>query len=190
MDPVISAFAFIIRTFFELYTVIVILRMVLPWVRADYYNPLSQVVLKLTEPILMPLKNIFPSVGYVDFRVLFLLFILQGVKLSGLLFLQLHILPNISGLLLWIIGDLIEQVVNLMFFIIMVVVISSWFNTHIMHPIIAVFHKIADPYLNIFRKMIPPIAGLDLSPILALITLKLISIILAYPIVDAARKLI
>lgn len=182
MNTISSAAIFLINTIFDLYLYIVILRLVLPMVRADYHNPISQLAIKLTDPILIPIKKYIPNAGVINISAVILLFLVDGLKLSLLVMSQYHTLPNIFGLIIWVVGDILEQAISLMFIAIIVVSILSWVGQNVVNPIIVMLHRLTEPYLIIFRRFIPPISGLDLSPIAALIGLSLLTRLVAYPI--------
>jgi YggT family protein len=184
MSPIGNAGMFLIKTVFELYVFILILRLVLPWVRADFYHPLSQFVLKLTDPLVRPFDKFLPRVSFVNLSVLVVLFLFDGLKILLLIAIQFNTIPNFLGLFVWVIADLLEQGINLMFFSILVVVIVSWVNPQTLHPVIVMLHRLTDPYLRVFRRVIPHVAGFDISPIPALLVLKLMSIVFVYPIID------
>ncbi len=182
MHSINIAIVFLTNTIFELYIYILLLRLVLPIVRADFHNPLSQLAINLTDPIIKPLKSVIPNVNYINVRVILLLLIATNIKLLISIVIQYHIFPNIFGLFIWSIGDILDLATNLMFMAIIIVVIMSWIGQNVASSIVLILHQITAPYLNLFRRWIPPISGLDLSPIAALIGLKLVSIILINPI--------
>lgn len=182
MNNINAALLFIVGTLFELYLYVLILRFVLPLIRADYHNPLSQLAIKLTEPLLSPLQRSFPSINYVNTGILFLLLIVALVKLLIIFLLQYHVMPNLLGSIIWAIGDILSLATNLLFFGIIVVVILSWVGPGVVNPMIDILHRLVEPYLGFFRKYIPPIAGLDLSPIVALMVIQLIKILIIAPI--------
>ncbi len=190
MDAISSAMVFLINIIFMLYIYILILRLVLPMIRADFHNPLSQLAIQLTDPIVNPIKRFIPNVGIVNLSVVLLLFLVDGLKLTLLVLTQYHTLPNIIGLFVWVVGDIFDQASSLMFIAIILVVVLSWVSPHIVNPIIVTLHRLTDPYLSIFRKWIPPISGFDFSPIAALIALKLLTILLIYPIKSIGFSLI
>ncbi|NQY42909.1 MAG: YggT family protein [Legionellales bacterium] len=182
MQSINMAIVFLTNIIFDLYIYILLLRLILPIIRADYHNPLSQLAINLTEPVIKPLKNFIPNINYINIRVILLLLLVTNIKLLILIIMQYHTLPNFIGLFIWSIGEVLDLAVNLMFMAILIVVILSWIGQNVANSIVVILFQITEPYLSIFRRWIPPISGLDLSPIAALIVLKLITIVLVHPI--------
>src|SRR5437667_3742564 len=83
MDNVVGdVSAFLINTLFDIYLIVVLLRILLAAVHADFYNPFSQLVVSLTDPLIRPFRKILPSMGGVDVAGLVLLLVLKLVQLT------------------------------------------------------------------------------------------------------------
>lgn len=190
MTAINNALIFTINTCFELYAYILMLRLMLPMVRADFHNPLSQLTLTLTNVLVKPLAKLIPKVSHLNLSVLLILLVINGIKLFLNILLQYHIMASPLGLFLWNIGDLISLGIKLMFMLTIVLVVSSWVSQQRLHPILNMIYRIVDPYLLLFRRFIPPIAGLDLSPMVALLALQLLDMLLASPIKGVALRLL
>jgi YggT family protein len=163
-----SALIFLVRTLTDLYMLAFLLRFILQWVRASYYNPLSQVVLKVTSPLVVPARRVLPSVAGVDAPTLvvllalecgatFLLSALAGVVLPLPYFL-LYVILRIVALTLWF--------YTLALFI---YVLLSWFGERGGGPLAGVLADLVEPLLRPVRRVLPPIAGFDLSPLLVML---------------------
>lgn len=155
---------------FALY--IVLLRFWMQWVRADFRNPLGQFIIAVTNPLVIPLRKILPSVGAIDTATVFLAYCVALLKVY-LLFLFNQISPPLLSLLIYTLGELIQHGIFILFAAIFVQIIVSWINPHSYHPIVSIARSIAEPIMAPARKIIPPIGGLDLSPILVIIFLQL-----------------
>ncbi len=169
----LNAGSYLISTLFGLYIIIVLLRFLLQVVRADFYNPLSQFIVKATSPALNPMRRIIPGMFGLDVSSLILAYILQVIE-NTLLFAIRGISVN-PVLLLWhSIGSLFTLVLYIYFFAIIVQIIISWVNPGTYNPATALIHQITEPVMRPARRILPPFSGLDLSPILVFIVLNLL----------------
>ena len=184
-----NAATFLIETLFGLYILIVMLRFLLQWARADFYNPVSQFILKATQPPLTPLRRIIPGFAGLDLAAIVFMFTLKFVELwlvTGLL----GITPQFGGLAMLSIADLLGLLVNVFVFSILIQVIVSWISPGKYNPVMGLLHSLNEPLLGPARRMIPPISGLDLSPIAVIIFLQLVSMLAVAPIRDLARSML
>lgn len=167
----------LITSLFDLFLFVIILRVLLQWVRADYYNPLSQFVVKITNPVLQPLKRIIPSAGSIDIASLVLALLVAFIK-NALLFVILYQLtPRPLGILLFSVADLISTITFIYLLAIIGQVILSWISTNGYNPLAQTISLLTEPLLSRVRRVIPPVAGFDLTPIPVLLGLKLIDIL-------------
>ena len=180
---------YLVSVLFDLYIYVVLVRLILQYQGANYYNPISQFILKLTEPVIKPLKKFIPGFKGVDLSIVVFAVVLVLVKVL-LLFLIKVGFPNIFGLLLFSLGDLLGKLVNIYFWAIIINAIMSWVPSLSSNPLSEVVALISEPVLRIPRRFIPPIGGFDLSPIAAIIILQLISIVLIAPILAKALMMI
>lgn len=173
----VTASAFLIETLFSLYSLVVLLRLILGAVQADPYNPLSQFVIKLTSPLLTPLRRLVPAMGRLDTAAVVLLFALSLVKLALLATVGGLDLPLGALLSLTILGVL-GLVLDLYFFAILIQALLSWINPNPHHPAARLLEQITAPVLRPLRQAIPLIGGIDLSPLAALIAIQFLRILL------------
>lgn len=173
------ALTYLVSTLVDLYVVAVLLRLMLQWVRADFYNPLCQFLVKVTNPPLIPLRRAIPSIGRLDTASVVLATLLETV---GLVLISLinGIAINWPQLLLLAVTKLLMAVLWLYFFLILAMVILSWVGGRVRHPIISLVYQLTEPVLLPFRRIIPPIGGLDLSALFALITIRFLILLLGY----------
>lgn len=184
-----NAATFLIQTVFGLYILIVMLRFLLQWARADFYNPVSQFIVKATQPPLKPLRKIIPGIGGLDMAALIFMLVLKFVELwlvTGLLGMS----PQVGGLAMLSIAELLGLLINVFIFSILIQVIISWVNPGMHNPVMGLLHSLTEPLLGPARRVIPPISGLDLSPIIVIVCLQLASMLAVAPIRDLARSML
>ena len=184
-----NAGVFLIQTLFGLYILALMLRFMLQWVRADFYNPLVQVLVKITNPPLLPLRRLIPGLFGVDMAALVLMLILKLVE-WGLVFSIVDQPTGFPGLVLIAIADLLKLVLNIWFWTILIRVVLSWLNPDYRQPLVALIFQLTEPILRPARQLLPPLSGLDLSPILVLIVLKLTEMLVIAPLWDSGRLLL
>ncbi|MGD2128151.1 MAG: YggT family protein [Lysobacterales bacterium] len=172
-----NALAYLVGTLVDLYVVAVLLRLLLQWVRADFYNPVCQFLVKVTNPLLVPLRRVIPSVGRLDTAAVVLMLALEmlGAALIGLI---VSSVPGIDRLAIYAVLKLLSTLLSTYFFLIIAEVILSWVGGRIRHPVIPLVYQLTEPVLRPFRRIIPPIAGIDLSPLFALIALRFLMLLL------------
>ena len=183
-----NAATFLIETLFGLYILLVMLRFLLQWARADFYNPVSQFIVKATQPPLKPLRKIIPGIGGLDMAALLFMIVLKVVELwlvTGLMGLSLQV----GALLILSVADLLGLAINVFIFSILIQVIISWVNPGMYNPVMGLLHSLTEPLLGPARRVIPPISGLDLSPIVVIVVLQLASMLVVAPIRDLARPM-
>ena len=184
-----NAGLFLIKTIFGLYLLIVMLRFLFQLVRADFYNPLSQFIVKLSNPPLKPLRRIIPGVGGIDVAAILLLVMIQVLEYVLIGLMPRFTIPAPAGLVIMSLADLLGLLINVFFFSILIQIIISWVNPHAYNPVITLLHQLNDPILGRARRLIPPISGLDLSPILVFIGLKMAEFLIVHPLHDMGRGL-
>jgi YggT family protein len=162
---------FLITTLFSLYILAVMLRFLLGLVRADFYNPVSQFLVRITNPPLVPLRKVIPTIGKFDSAAVVLMLVLQ--LLSVFIVVALHgVSISFVSILAFTVGELILLLLNVFLFAIIVQVVMSWISPGTYSPVTAVLYSLTNPVLEPFRRLIPPLSGIDLSPLFALIALQ------------------
>ena len=170
-----SPIQFLLITLFDLYAMVIILRFMLQLFRADFYNPLSQFVVKVTNPLLVPLRKILPGVGGLDIASLVLAYLVVVLKLFLLYAISQSAIPA-SALIIVGLADLLSQCVSLLFWLVLVRAIISWINPGLNNPFIVVIYQVTEPIMAPVRKLIPPMGGLDLSPLILILGLQFLLI--------------
>ncbi len=168
---------FLIQTLFGLYILVVMLRFLLQLTRADFYNPVSQFIVKLTAPPLLPLRRIIPGFGGVDLASLVLAWLLKSLELMLILML-LGAGNNLIGAFLWAIPELVDLLLNIILFAVLIQVVLSWVNPGGYNPALTLLNGLTEPIMRPARNMLPPVSGLDLSPMLVMIGLVLLKMLL------------
>ena len=181
LSPLENAASFLIQILFSVYIIVLLLRLLLQWHRIDFYNPVSQLVVKLTDPIIQPLRSILPRIANVDTATVVVLFIVDAVKIGLLFYLLEKHVPSILGLMGVTIASLLDQLLNVFFYAILIRIILSWVAPSMQHAIASILYTITEPLLRPVRGFVPVVAGFDFSSLIVLIGLKVISIILVQP---------
>lgn len=183
-----NAGVFLVQTLFGLYIAAVMLRFLLALTRASFYNPVSQFLVKITNPPLVPLRRVIPSVLGIDLAALLLMLALQAVEL-----LLVGVIRGVSfhpaGLAVLCVAELLALLFQVYFFTILIQVILSWVSPGTANPVVGLLYSLNEPLLGRARRLLPPIHGFDLSPILVMIVLQLLNIVLVAPIRDLGLAL-
>lgn len=168
VDPII----FIIDTFFSLYILVVMLRFLLQWVNADFYNPYSEFIVKITHPPLRLFRRYIPSIGKIDTSCIIFALALQMIVDFSILLLS-GVSPTVATLSLLAISQLLTIVINIFVFAILARIVLSWVAPANYNAGISIIHSLTEPILQVCRKLVPVISGIDLSPLIALVGLQL-----------------
>jgi YggT family protein len=184
-----NAGTFLIETIFGLFILAVLLRFLFQLVRADFYNPICQFVVKLTNPLLRPLRRLIAGVRGVDVAAIVLMLGLQAAE-YWLLGLMSGYTPGLGGLVVVSIADLLQLLVYVFVVAILAGVVLSWVAPDAYNPAVSLIHSLSEPALRPFRRLVPPMGGLDLSPMVALIVLQLVLMLLVKPLLDLGYSLL
>lgn len=168
---------YILQTIGSFYLLIVLLRFILQLVRADFYNPLSQFIVRATHPLLKPLRRIIPSIGGLDLASLVLALIVQFVLMALTLMLMGVGVGDPLLILVWSIIGVTALLLKVFFFALIISVILSWVAQGTHNPAALLVNQICEPLLAPIRRILPNLGGLDLSPIVAFLILNLIDML-------------
>lgn len=165
-----SSAHFLINTLFDLYLMVVLLRIWLQMARADFYNPVSQFVIKATHPIVAPMRRVLPSIGSVDTATLVLALLVAALKVAALSALSGAPL-NPAVIALGSVMVVLKEAFQLVFWVLVIRALLSWVSQgH--NPMELVMHQLTEPMLAPIRRIIPPMGGFDLSILVLLIALQ------------------
>jgi len=186
---VANAGTFLIDVIFGLFIGAVMLPMFLQWARADFYNPLSQAIVKVTNPVLRPLRRYIPAIGRIDTASVVLILSLQILNLWLSLTLAGGMGASIAGLAVLALAELLSKALYIFMFAIFIQVIASWVSPGAYNPALSLVDSITEPLLKPLRSVLPSLGGLDLSPMIALVGLQLAKMLLVAPLRDLAITL-
>lgn len=180
MNPLSQIAVLLISTGFGIYMVLVWLRFLLQLVHADFYNPISQFVVKATSPLLHPLRRIIPSLGGMDVAALVLIVLLQMVETTLVSMLSgADGLPPVT-LLVVTVFSLLMLAAQFYFWLLILSVVLSWVAPGSYSPGVVLVYQLTEPMLAPLRRLLPAMGGLDLSPILAFLGIKVFEILVGY----------
>ncbi len=180
MGPIADSFTLLVNVFFNLLMLLVLLRFLLQLVRADFYNPISQAIARMTNPLLLPLRRIIPGYGGFDIASLVLLLLAEIIAIFALGFVHgVGLVPPLLALL-WAPLGIVSLFLNFYFFAILAMIILSWVAPGSPSPVIYLLHQLTEPVMAPFRKLLPAMGGLDLSPILVFVAIQVAQIFVSY----------
>ena len=163
---------YLINTLFDLYLVVLGARLILAWVRANYFNPVTRFIIKITQPIVSPVRRIIPTYWGIEFATLFLMIVFELLKM---ILISSILLGGVDLSVIFILAVLgcIKMVLTVIFYSILIGAIMSLLSPgHT--PVSEVLYQISSPVLKPLRRLIPPIGGIDITPIPALIILQVL----------------
>lgn len=171
-----EAIVFIVNAITSLYLLVLLLRFWLPWLGADFRNPLAQGILKLTSPLVVPLRRLVPSFGRLDTSTVLVAFAIQ--YLTVLLLLLIHgATAGIAPIAITAVVKLAVLSINLFIYAIFIRIVLSWIAPGQHNPATAIITTLTEPVLRPFRRVIPAIGGFDISPLFAVILLVALTIV-------------
>ena len=190
MSYFLQALVFLVQTLFGLYLVILMLRLLMQFSRADFHTPLARILTQLSNPLLRPLRRLIPGFSGIDWALILLIFAVQLLELIVTALLMGGTVPALPGLLMLALGRLLQLVVYIYIVVILVEVVLSWVNPHAYNAATILIYSLSEPILRPARRMLPDMGGIDLSPLVVLIGLNLLLILLVAPILDSAQRLL
>ena len=178
----------IIQFVFGALIALIVLRVLLQWVRANFYNPICQFLYKATNPVLMPLRKIVPSWRNLDIAGIALAWVVTALKLV-LLYATLGEALGVLGLIVLSLADLIDFVLLLYIVLILARVVISFVGADSYHPIVPLVMQLTEPVLKPIRRVLPSVSGIDFSPMVALLAITLARVLIAKPLLDLGVSL-
>lgn len=180
MDALNEIAGYLVETAASLYLILIILRGMLQTARADFYNPISQFVVRATNGPLTLLHRVIPNMRRVDPALWLLALLIQAVAISATLLLAGFALPNVLLLLVWSAIGVIGLLVNAYLIAMVIMIVVSWVAPGSRHPAIVLTYQVTEPVMAPVRRMLPDMGGLDFSPILVFIVINIIQIALRH----------
>ncbi len=172
---------FIILTIVSFLQFIMILRFLFEIMRVDFYNPVSQFIFKVTNPILSPLRTLPLSFGKYDLIIIFLIISLTALKLYIPFYFKAFDY-SLNYLLIVAFGTAIREILNVFWYAVIIGAIGSWFMAFNRHPIFSLIDQLCEPLYRPIRRIMPQMSGIDFSPIVLLFLIQLANLIIIPPI--------
>lgn len=183
-DTLRNALLFLIDSLFNLYLFILVTRLILVWVRTDYFNPVTQFVVKMTDLIVRPLRRIVPNIGQLETATMIWILVIECVKFLFIALITLG-MPNLLGLPILAFADMLALIIQVFTYAIILQVILSFAQP--MSPLMMIVSRFTSPIMQPLQRLIPPMGGFDLTPIPALIILQLLNIVLVSPLISMGQ---
>ena len=169
-----DALSFIVGTIFDIICFLFLARFLLQACRADFYNPISQGIIKATDPVLKPVRVVIPTFRNFDIAAFLMAWVVKIVGFAILIALASSYMQGIVSLMLLALYEVLRLLLTIYWFAIIIIVILSFIAPGSYHPAVDLLRQITEPVLAPARKLIPPIGGLDFSPILVFMLLVVI----------------
>jgi len=170
-----NPFVFLIDILLQLYATALLIRVLLQWVGADFYNPVSQFIVKITNPPVKPMRKLIPGVFGIDMATLVLSILVLAIKVM-----VVYQTFNPVAISLLAIGQLLMLTLSIFLYSIIIQAILSWVNPDPYNPAVSLLNSITSPVLKHFRNLLPPMGGMDLSPMLAIIVIMFVQYSVRY----------
>ncbi len=184
-----DAALFLVDTILGIYILLVLIRFLLQLVRADFYNPISQFIVRATNPPLVRLHRFIPGLWGVDLAALLLLIAMEAIRISFTAML-LGYIPRLAGIIFLSLGELARLAVYTIIFSIFIRALLSWFSSELHHPLKKLLHSFTEPMLRPVRRIVPAGSGIDISPIVVFIALTLVLKLFVNPLIDLGKSMI
>ncbi len=176
MDALQNVGIFLVETLFSLYIGAILIRFLLAVSRANFYNPLSQFLVKITNPVLVPLRRIVPPIGKLDTAAIVLALGLKIIQTFLLVALQSSE-ASLPAVFVYAIVDLMRTVINIYIFALIIQAVLSWVNSY-GNPMADILNSLTEPLLRPIRQFVPTIGMVDMSSMVALLLLYILLIVL------------
>ena len=184
-----QATIFLVELFFDIFILAFFLRYLFTIVRVDLTNPLSALIIKITNPFLKPLRRTIPGYLGVDWSSILVLVLAQAIEIILVTSIISGGVPALSGLIILTIAHLLRMILYIYLFIILIQVIISWVNPNAYNPITAIMHQVSEPILKPIRRLVPSVGGLDFSPFIILVIINLLMMLIISPLMDRGQIL-
>lgn len=170
-----NPFVFLIDILLQLYATALLIRVLLQWVGADFYNPVSQFIVKITNPPVKPMRKLIPGFFGIDMATLVLSILVLAVKVM-----VVYQTLNPIAISLLAIGQVLMLTLSIFLYSIIIQAILSWVNPDPHNPAVSLLNSLTFPVLKHFRNLLPSMGGMDLSPMIAIIVLMFVQYSVRY----------
>jgi YggT family protein len=169
-----------------IYLAAVMLRFLLQAARADFYNPVCQVIVKITSPLVNPLRRVIPGWRRLDIATLILALVLNTLATYGMVLLTGQQLP-VGKAVSWAFVGLLAFTLDLYFYAMVVLVVASFIAPFSGHPVLLLIFQLLQPFYKLAQRIIPPMGGLDFTPLLLMLAIQVIEILVLNPLASGLR---
>lgn len=185
MSPISNVGMLLINSLGSMLLLVVILRFLLQLVRADFYNPISQFIVKATNPALIPLRRIIPGLGGLDLASLALAYFVQVAIIALIFFVTSQPIMPWGNFLIWAPVGLLSLILNIYFWGLIIIVVASWVAPNSYNPALILINQIMEPVVRPIRRIMPDLGGIDLSPIILFLSIRMAEMLIVVPIASA-----
>jgi YggT family protein len=169
---------FVVDFVFSLVVGAFLLRLLFQVVRADFRNPFAQAIVRVTNPIVVPLRKVLPPLGRVDTASVVAVVLAQMLRTGIVFALGAGAAPPLGNLLAIAIVELLDTTLLLFLVAIFVYVILSWVSPDGYNPVARLLGNLVEPLLAPFRRALPSLGGLDLSPLVVILLISVLRMVL------------
>ncbi len=179
MGPMAQVGLLIVGTLSSLYLTVIVLRFLFQIAKADFYNPFSQAIVKATNPILIPLRKLIPGFYGIDFASIVFALLFHWLAIQIMAFVVGASILNPITAITWAAIGLVSLVINIYFYGMIIMIIASWIAPGSYNPVLMLIRQVVDPITTPFRRIIPPMGGLDITPIFVFLALQVCRIMVS-----------
>jgi YggT family protein len=181
MNAIGSIGSLLVSTLGTLFMMAVLLRFLLQISRADFYNPITQIVVRVTDPGVQLFRRFIPGFKGVDFATLAFAMLVQCTLICVLILIAGFDLPGVGQILTWAVGGIINFILDIYFWALLISIVSSFVAPFSEHPALVLVRQLTEPVMAPFRRLLPSMGGLDLSPIFVFLAIQILKIVLVAP---------
>lgn len=172
----------LVSTLGTLYMLAILLRFLLQVSRADFYNPITQMIVRVTDPGVLVLRRFIPGFRGIDFATLVFAFLAESLLICALIMLAGIALPGIGLIVTWAFAGILNFILNIYFWALLVSIVASFIAPFSDHPALVLLRQLTEPVMAPFRRLLPSMGGLDLSPIFVFLCIQIIRIVVVLPL--------
>lgn len=172
----------VVSTLGGLFVLAVLLRFMLQIARADFYNPFTQAIVKVTDPGVRLFRRFIPGYKGMDFASLVLALLAQCIATALLIIFSGFSIPSVGLVISWSSVGLLSFILNIYFWSMIISIVSSFIAPFSTHPGLVLVRQLTEPIMEPFRRLLPSMGGLDFSPIFVFLTLQIIRVMLIDPV--------
>lgn len=182
MNAIGSIGTLIVGTLGMLLMTAILLRFLLQVSRADFYNPITQMIVRFTDPGVQVFRRFIPGFRGIDFATLIFAVLVQSGLICAMIFLAGLQFPPAGMVLTWGLAGIINLILDIYFWSLMISIVASFIAPYSDHPALVLIRQLTEPVMAPFRRLLPSMGGLDLSPIFVFLAIQILKILLVTPL--------